>query len=225
MASRRARATSVQRFGTFRRAATVRAAQLLCCIHASHETSGGERSTVTTDNGATTPKLPPFRPSQLLAESPAHVQTALNGRLPRDDAHRRNSATSAHTKAASSAPVSIRSVAPEAKTSCTMPLRYAGASGAQPAEACVLQELRSPEKTSRSRRATKRTALASSAHRASQHDRASSTRGGYWDARRVHVRSQGPTRPGAASVQQFGAFPPAASGDAARAAFLLFLLP
>src|ERR1019366_624699 len=46
-----------------------------------------------------------------------------------DDAHRRNSATSARTKAVSSAPVSMRSVAPEASTSCTIPLRAAAASG------------------------------------------------------------------------------------------------
>ena len=46
----------------------------------------------------------------------------------RDDAHRRHSATRAHTKAASSAVVSIRTVAPEASTSCTMPLWPAAAS-------------------------------------------------------------------------------------------------
>src|SRR5664279_2768396 len=63
-----------------------------------------------------------------VGRSRSQPHTRAHRHSARDDAHRCNSATRAHTNAASSALVSIRTVAPEASTSCTMPLRPTAAS-------------------------------------------------------------------------------------------------
>src|ERR1035438_4183452 len=86
-------------------------------------------------------------------------------------------------------------------------------------------EPRLPAQTSRSLSGPQRLTPTFLANPVFQRDKVTATGVSCCDSPRVHVRLQRRTRPRAVSVQRFGAFRPAPSGDAARADLMRLFLP